>query len=232
VSVGGEDVTNVMIVTSKGTTASGRVTFEGGPPPANITSLRLMAVPGDGDSPMFGPGGPGPTVAADGTFELRGLAGPRIIRALSPPQGWMLKSVHLHGIDVTDSGIDFKPGDPVSGIEVVLTSRLTEVTGTIKASDGSLMTDYTVVIFSEDPQKWTTTASRYITATRPDQGGRFRARYLPAGDYYAVAVDYIEQGAWGDPELLDRLKVKAKRFSLGEGETKTLDLDLSGSVTR
>ena len=230
VSVGGEDVTNVMIVTSKGTTATGRVTFEGAPPPANITSLRFMAVPGENEPMMFGPGGPGQTVTAEGTFELRGLAGPRLIRAMNTPPGWVLKSVHLHDTDVTDSGIDFKPGDPVSGLEVVMTSRVTEVSGTVKAADGSLLTDYTAVIFSDDPEKWTMTASRYVTAARPDQGGRFRARNLPAGDYYAIAVDYIEQGAWGDPELLERLKAKAKRFTLGAGETKMLDLDLVGSV--
>ena len=72
-------------------------------------------------------------------------------------------------------------------------------------------------------------ASRFVTGARPVQSGRYRARNLPSGDYYEIALDYVEQGAWGDPELLERLKTKAKRFSLGDGETKSLDLDLSGS---
>jgi hypothetical protein len=143
----------------------------------------------------------------------------------------MLKAVRFQGNDVTDSGVDFKSGESVSGLEIVMTSRATDVTGTVKASDGTLLKDYTVVIFAEDSEKWTTPMTRYVTGTRPDQEGRFRARQLPAGDYYAIAVDYIEQGTWGDPELLERLKPKAKRFSLGDGETKTLDLALTTSIT-
>jgi hypothetical protein len=128
---------------------------------------------------------------------------------------------------VTDTGIDFKPGDPVSGLEIVMTSRLTEVTGSVKASDGSLLTDYTVVIFADDPPKWTMAATRYVTGARPDQAGRYRARNLPPGNYYAIALDYVEQGAWGDPELLERIKTRAKRFTLGDGETETLDLKIT-----
>jgi hypothetical protein len=34
-------------------------------------------------------------------------------------------------------------------------------------------------------------------------------------------------GEWGDPELLDRLRWKAKRFTLSEGAAETLDLRLA-----
>ena len=52
---------------------------------------------------------------------------------------------------------------------------------------------------------------------------------MPSGTYYAVAVDYIATGDWHDPEVLQRLKARATRFSLDEGSTKTLELKLSGS---
>jgi len=76
-------------------------------------------------------GGPG-SVKADGTFELKSLSGARIIRAGNLPPGWMLKSVRVNGNDITDSGMDFKPGEAVNGIEVTLTAKLTEVNGTVK----------------------------------------------------------------------------------------------------
>jgi hypothetical protein len=180
---------------------------------------------------VFGPGGGPQTLTAEGTFELRGLSGIRLIRVMNPPSGWMAKAVRLNGNDVTDSGIDFKPGDAVSGIEIVMTSRITEVTGTVKSSDGSPARDYTVVIFSTDSDMWTIPMTRYVTGTRPDQEGRFRARNLPPGDYYAIALEYIEAGSWGDPDVLERLKAKAKRVSIGEGERKTVDLDLTGFST-
>ena len=49
---------------------------------------------------------------------------------------------------------------------------------------------------------------------------------LPAGGYYAIAVEYLAQGEWNDPDVLDRLKANATKFSLDEGETKTLDLKI------
>ncbi len=51
-------------------------------------------------------------------------------------------------------------------------------------------------------------------------------RNLPAGEYYAIALDYVEQGANTDPEFLDRIKEKATEFSMTDGETKNLDLKL------
>jgi hypothetical protein len=66
--------------------------------------------------------------------------------------------------------------------------------------------------------------SRHIASARPNQDGRFQVKNLPAGSYYAIALDYIAQGDWNDPDLLDRLKTQATRFSLSEGDVKTLDL--------
>jgi hypothetical protein len=69
--------------------------------------------------------------------------------------------------------------------------------------------------------------SRWISGARPDQEGRFKVRNMPAGSYYAAAVDYLEAGAWSDPELLERLKTNAKRFTLADGEVETLDLKMT-----
>jgi hypothetical protein len=67
-------------------------------------------------------------------------------------------------------------------------------------------------------------STRYVTATRQDQEGRFKVRNLPAGDYYAIAVEYLAQGEWGDPDVLDRLKSRATRLSIADGESKTIQL--------
>ena len=63
--------------------------------------------------------------------------------------------------------------------------------------------------------------TRWVTGTRPDQEGRFqRPATCRPGSYYAVAVDYMPQGEWGDPELLERLKARATRFTLDDGGTR------------
>ena len=69
-----------------------------------------------------------------------------------------------------------------------------------------------------------------MASARPDQEGQFRVSNLPAGPYYAVAVEYVAQGEWQDPAWLERMSKAATKFTLDEGGTKTLDLKLaSGS---
>jgi hypothetical protein len=221
-SVSGEDVSGVLITTSKGGTATGRIVFEGAMP-QSLSSIRLMSMAVDSDGPSLGGGG---NVKDDGSFEIKGLSGPRLIRVANAPPGYTLKSVKLNGADITDVGTEFKAGDTTSGLEVELSTKGTSVIGAVTASDGSVLKDYTVVIFSEAPEHWRLPMTRWVTGTRPDQDGRFKVQNLPAGTYLAIAVDYLPQGEWGDPELLDRLKSNAKRFTLGEGATQTLDLKM------
>ncbi len=222
-SVAGEDIENLMLTTSKGGTAVGRVSFDG-PKPANAP-VRVMATPTDPENPILA-GGAAATVNEDGTFELKGLAGTRLIRAALPP-GWTVKSVKLNGLDITDAGADFKTGETTSGLEIELTSKPTAVSGGVSES-GAPLKDYTVVVFSETPDHWRLPMTRWVAGARPDQDGRFKIQNLPAGSYYAVAVDYLPQGEWGDPEILDRLRTKATRFTLDDGATQTLDLRLTG----
>ena len=228
-SVAGDDIPNLVLVTSKGSTATGRVTFEDGTKPPTMSNIRITAMSADGDGPGMSLGG-GPGSGApkpDGSFELKGMAGTRIIRAMNLPPGWTLKAVRLNGVDVTDSGIDFKTGDAVAGLDVALTSRGTAVTGTATGSDGSPLKDYTVVVFADNPELWRVPNTRWVSGRRPDQEGRFKFENLPPGTYQAVAVDYIPQGEWNDPEVLERLKGKGRRFTLGEGGNETLSLKLA-----
>jgi hypothetical protein len=222
-AVAGEDISNIVLTTSKGGTAVGQVSFEGGRPPS-LSSLRITSTAVDADGPSIGGMG---SVKEDGTFELKGLSGTRVIRIGNAPPGWILKSVKLNGTDITDNGAEFKPGETTSGLDIELTQKSTTVTGSVSAPDGGVLNDYTIVIFSENPEHWRYPNTRWVIGSRPDQDGRVKVQNLPAGTYYAVAVDYLPTGEWGDPEVLDRLKVKGRRFSLAEGATENLDLKLT-----
>ena len=230
VTVSGDDVTNVVVVTMKGATATGRVTFDGSTQPPSLNGIRVMPVGTDNEPTMIFPAGPGNAMPGalkeDGTFDLRGLAGTRLFRVMGLPQGWVLKSVSVEGQDATDTGFDFRPGGAVSGIDVVVTTRTTEVSGTVTTADGAPVKDFTTVLFADDPTRWTLPSTRYVTAARPDQDGRFKVRNLPAGGYYAIAVEYLAQGEWGDPDVLERLKSKATRVNLNAGETKSIQLKI------
>ena len=226
ISVNGEDLANLVVTTSKGATASGKVTFEGQRPPGDLRVTAAAA--DDGPSPL---GSAGSAIAADGTFTLKGLSGPsRVMRIRGLPAGYALKTVEHNGIDVTDNGVEIKGVDTITGIELVVSSRASEIAGAVTGADGAPIKEFTLVVFAEDADKWTLPATRWVTAARPDQGGRVRIKAMPAGPYYAIAVDYLPQGEWNNPETLERLKPSAQHFVLTDGEQKTLDLKIAGGA--
>lgn len=79
----------------------------------------------------------------------------------------------------------------------------------------------TVVVFARDAGKWFE-QSRWVRAARPDQQGQYRLDGLPAGDYYAVALDYVEDGQWFDPAYLTSLREYAVPFTLGEAGSTSI----------
>jgi hypothetical protein len=228
ITIAGEDLANVVVMTSKGGTASGRLVFDEGTKPNSLANMRVMPVSADGDGggPMMVMPGMNNNVKADGSFEVRGLVGAKLLRVMNLPTGWTVKSVRVNGADITDTGLEFKPGEAVTGIDITLTSRLAQVSGTVTGSGSEAVKDYTVVIFADDPQRWTLPVTRYVVGRRPDLNGRFEVKPLPPGSYYAAAVDYLPDGDWNDPEVLERLKVNAKRFTLDDGESKMLELKI------
>jgi uncharacterized protein (DUF2141 family) len=230
VTVAGEDITNLIVTGTRGAKATGRILFEGGNPPEAITTLRLIAGPTDTDNmpsaaSMFGAS----SVKENGAFEIDSLVGGRTFRLMNMPKGWYFKQLTREGVDITEKGYDFKPGDSVEGFELVLTTRTQTVTGTVANAKGELAKEYTVVVFSEDPQRWSAVDTRWVHSARPDQQGQFKIADLPAGAYLAVAVEYVPQGEWRDPVWLERASKSATKFTLDEGGTATVALKLAGS---
>jgi protocatechuate 3,4-dioxygenase beta subunit len=223
ITVGAQDLDGVMIVTAPGARILGSVTTER----TSTASLRpqevsvaTRAVQVDASLP---PGNSNARLNNDWSFEINGVFEPRVFR-VNTPQGWVLKSVLLNGEDITDLPLDAAPGSTVSGVQIVLTDRVTEVNGRIADARNAPITDATVVVFPADEQKWIY-QSRYIRAARPDQDGRFQVRGLPAyDDYVAIAVQGLEDGQAGDPEFLATIRDRGTKLSLKEGEAKTLDL--------
>jgi hypothetical protein len=129
----------------------------------------------------------------------------------------------VDGLDMTDTPIDFR--DDVDGIEVVLTQKLTELSGRVTDARGAAVTDAVVIVFADDPEK--RGRSRYLMTARPDQDGRFRVRGLRPETCVAIAVEDLEPGEESNPELLEELKPRGTRLRLGDAESRTLNLTLS-----
>jgi protocatechuate 3,4-dioxygenase beta subunit len=223
-TVAGEDLTGVMVITSRGATVTGTVRSGWGTtaePPTR--ALRVTAQPVPFDSTMrIRPA----RVNTDGTFALADLFGPNMLRVNGLTSEWMVEAILVGGSNITDTPFDFRPNQAIQNAEIVLTDRVTEVSGTVTERDGAPSADFTLVVFPEDEAKWTP-VSRFVRSARPDQQGLVKIVGLPPNDrYLAVAVDYLEEGGASDPAFLGGIKRHASRFRLEAGASATIDLTL------
>lgn len=221
VTVAGEDVDGVLIVTGRGALARGIVrTDDNSAPSFRPELVSIFAQPIEPEV-MFSAGNA--KVSPDWTFEMTGLSGRRRFSAnVGENPDWSIKAIILNGQDITDGEVEFVPGQVVEGFELVLTRRRTELSGAIVDDNGKPDTNATVVAFAQDSKRWTG-VSRYVRTARPNQDGRYTLRVVPE-DYFVIAVRDIEPGEWQDPEVLDKLRESAQRVSFNEGETKVQDL--------
>ena len=156
-----------------------------------------------------------------GDFQLAGMNGPFFLDVQGIPDSWAVSQIVLDGADVTDEPIDLK-GDTAT-VRVVMTDRLTAISGTVQSRNG--VSSYSVVVFPDDESRWTY-PSRYVRAVRADDRGRFRIAGLPPNArYFAVAVDHLEEGDEQDPQFLERLRARAMTFTLADGEQRSVVLD-------
>jgi hypothetical protein len=232
ITVGSDDVDNVFVTTHTGATARGVVmTDDGSAPsfrPEQVSIFPAMLEP----TPMFISPGTN-RINDDYSFEMTNLFDRRVFRGgvgQGQTLGWYLRAVLYEGSDVTDTGIDFAPGRSYDGIQVVFSRKTTDLSGLVIDDRGKPVVDATVVVFPVSRERWLY-QSRFVRTARPDTNGRYSIKSLPpADDYLIIAVQNLEQGQGSDPDFLAKARDEAKAFSLGDGETKSVDIRLSPLV--
>jgi hypothetical protein len=227
--VAGADLDNVVLSSSAGWTVNGNIVTETGQPPsAPRERIRVVPRPVNGDLAFGrGPGqGAGPDngrVKDDWTFAAA-VQGPARLRA-TVPDSVMVKAILQEGRDVTDNIFDLRSGETLSAIQIVLSTRVTSVSGQLTDDKGAPLADGTILVFANDSDKWVED-SRFVKSARPDQQGKYEIRGLPPGEYLAVAIDYVEEGMWNDPEYLESIRRYGQKLRLGEGDTQAISLKL------
>ncbi len=188
--------------------------------------MASRAVAGGVSAIGTGPGNPDSGRAReDWTFAVTGISGAARLRA-TVPDGWAVTSMLHDGHDVTDTVFELKSGEVLSGVQVVLTSRVNSIGGQVVDEKGTPITDGTIIVFATDSEKWSED-SRFVRSVRPDQQGSYQIRGLPPGEYFAVAIDYVEEGMWNDPEYLDAIRRYGQKVSLGDADAQTVTLKLT-----
>jgi len=226
--VEGRDIENVSLTGSVGATVSGRVVAENGTPKWAQVRVDVRQPLRNQTSPSilgtFRNAGSS-SVKEDGTFTVEHVF-EHARFAVTLPDGWMVKSVTQGGRDVSDVEIPLRSGDELRDVEIVITDRVTTVAGQLTDAQNQPVHDATVIVFAADADKWFE-GSRRVRASRPDQQGQWRLKALPAGEYLAVALEYIEDGSWNDPEYLESLRRYATKVVLGEGGSETVALKVT-----
>jgi hypothetical protein len=229
VTVGEADVTGLRLVLGKGGRVTGRVVFEG-TTTAAAPEVELDAWSADFESRLVAsmPGSTSPlrTVRPnrDGTFEIPSLFAAREIRVRTAPPGWLVKSITVEGRSIADTPIDFDGGRELAGVQILMTNRAAQLTGTVTDGERRAVKEYSVVMFADDPSR-ARRPSRVAQWVRPDQNGRFVVDGLAPGAYSIAAVDQVTDDQWSNIEYLDQLRARATRVTLADGEKRTITLE-------
>jgi len=222
ITVGSDDITGVALLGTKGATVKGQIVTDTNTPPTfSPDDVQIFAASDDFSGPMRGGGRA--DVHDDWTFEMEGLIGRPRIYVNRLPAGWYVKSVLADDVDITDAPLDLRGSSMLSGVQIVLSNRAAEVTGGVSDEKGQPVKEYSVLLFASNADLWGR-RSRYIQTARPDQDGKFSIKSLPPETYLAIALDYIPDGEWNNPEFLEEVREKATKVLVAEGEVKGVGL--------
>jgi hypothetical protein len=229
VTVFDSDVEGVLVLTQPGASVTGELVYDE-PPPDSPQPIMVVAQPLGRRG--FGGAWSQTKTAPDGSFTLKGLFQPRVIRVMNTPRGYSLSAISYEGVDITDRPTEFKPG-ATGRVVLTLTRRASELSGRILDGQGKPILEATVVAFSDDRSQWFEIASTTRFGGTDDKG-EYRLGGLRAGRYLVIAMprDKRPQGFQEGSEVWEALAKQATLVTVGDNERKTLDLRLSDAPDR
>lgn len=223
VAVTNHDVSGVIVPLQSGVSMSGRIVYEVSNPDFQLPVPAVSAEPADGDPALGLPRAIRDVDDDPGYFFIESvMPGAYFVRTTGPA----LKSVVWADKDYTNIPLEVAGGKNITGVVITVTDRQTTIAGTVNSRAGQAATSAGIVIFPADRALWKNfglqpTRIRFIAAST---SGAYSFRGLPAGDYLAVGLDEVNAERWKEPDFFEIASRAAVRFSIGWGETKTVDV--------
>jgi hypothetical protein len=226
IEVADRDLAGLVLQVQRPAAVSGRIAFAGhaAPPPELIARLQARAEPLPRSFTDItrlrtaGVDGEGRFTIADvspGRYELSSI--------LQGESGWFLQSVVVSGREMMNRSIDLRPGEAVSGVELVYDDRVAELTGTVLDAAGEPASQAMVLLYTSDERDRRPGSNR-LRVSRPELDGRYTMSGMLPGDYRLAVVWDYEFGAWFDTAFLRAADRSAISITIGDRERKSYDL--------
>ena len=222
-----QDLLGVSVRLEQGAHIEGQLIFRGSadrPSDEKLATTPLFILAADGrDLGQF----PLTRIQPGGRFVTIGL--PPGKYHLSAPLGlgpWRIAAVR--GLEL-DRPIVLGSVD-INDLQVTLTDKTTVLSGTARDERGMLQPHAPIYVFPKDKTLWTDFGpwpSR-IRRVQASRAARWQVTGLPPGDYYVASTWASIHEAWMHNEVFDRLARLASPISIADGQSRSIDLTVSG----
>jgi len=220
--VGSSGVENASIQINPPMELAGRIRVDGGGP-TNLSGVQVTLQRRDTVGGMFGPN-PSARVQADGSFRIANVTPDLYTFVFSGlPEGCYVKSIRSNDADVLAGGLDLMSGT-LGAIDVVLSPNAGTVSGVVQNDQQQPAPGVTVVLVPEEKER--REQAQYYRTAVTDANGRFTMRGVSPGKYSAYSWEYVEYGAYFDPEFMRAFANRGETVTIREGGQEELKLRL------
>jgi hypothetical protein len=229
ITVGDQNVDDVVLSLGPGAELTGRITREGAPPqqdqppgftgPTSEPRVQLF----DPRNAAFG--NASGQAKPDGSFEIQHIMpGTYQVRMGMPlPPGIYVKSIRSGGQDLTKSLLDLTSGGSGS-VDIVLSYNVADIAGVLHGPDGQPVAGATLTLWT--PGMPSDDAVDFTRTTQSGADGSFKFTDLPPGDYRVAAREQIDQGLGTVPEFRSQFESQATSVKLNEGDHAQIEPSL------
>jgi 5-hydroxyisourate hydrolase-like protein (transthyretin family) len=216
VSVGGQNVDDVVLSPTRGKDILGTVTAEG-PTPDSWKGIRLTLVPLD----RMGRSSDATVSDSDGTFALHNIAPTASLLHVSGQiPGKYVKSIRFSDRDVLGGQIDLTQTSE-GKIEIVFGSDAGQLQGTVQSQGGEPAVGALITLTPKDDGR--TDLFRVATA---DQNGNYKFQDLAPGDYQVFAWQDVDLSMMLSSEFRKPFESKGASASVPPSGQATVQLKM------
>ena len=218
------DIEGLVLTLRTGAVIDGRVVVDGKPLSSvpNLASLRISFNSSELGSGMPAIPGTAPAatgIAADGTFQVKGMREGRYRFQMSVP-GFYVKSVKYGGDEIVGQVFEFS-GIASGTLEVTLRAAIATVSGTVVDGNAQPVPGVNVVFAPSERNR-----SELLRTVLTDQNGRYSMANLAPGEYKAFSWESIDSNAYFDPEFVKHFEQLGKTIVVSESTNPTVGLKL------